>query len=262
MNNKQKKKLISIAVSLIIIAAITIIEKYGDQFFNEKSPARVNEIYSNTKLAELDYEIGTNPIIAINNNQSELDINDWASEIIHFSPLDTYNRVGGATAFLSKKNLGKSLGRESQRFTPTGWSNQPKTIQGSRIYPQNRGHLIAYTLSFNFSNNGEFQKGELGSIDNPKNLFTQSEFSNQQLMTIYEEKVRQALKDNKKVIYQVTPIFRNNELMARGVWLQAISTNKALNFNVYIFNVQEKIRFDYVTGKSVVDKSMTIGDYE
>ena len=46
--------------------------------------------------------------------------------------------------------------------------------------------------------------------------------------------------------------------MARGVHLQAISTDGSLNFNVYIFNVQSGYQFDYATGSSKVDRSMTV----
>jgi hypothetical protein len=68
-------------------------------------------------------------------------------------------------------------------------------------------------------------------------------------MTETEQMVRTALAQNKKVIYQVTPIFRGNELMARGVWVQAISTDGSLKFNRYLWNVQNNIVFDYCNRK-------------
>ena len=70
------------------------------------------------------------------------------------------------------------------------------------------------------------------------------------LANIYEEIVREAIKQDKKVIYEVTPIFKNDELMARGVHLQAISEDKSVNFNVYIFNIDDDYNFDYATGRS------------
>ena len=45
---------------------------------------------------------------------------------------------------------------------------------------------------------------------------------------------------------------------ARGVHLQAISTDKSLNFNVYIFNVQPGYKFDYQTGRVAADKDMYV----
>lgn len=61
-----------------------------------------------------------------------------------------------------------------------------------------------------------------------------------------------------KVIYQATPIFRGTEKMARGVNLQAVSTDGMLNFNVYIFNVQPGYSFDYQNGRAYVNNSMKV----
>ena len=123
----------------------------------------------------------------------------------------------------------------------------------------NRGHLLAYTSSFNFDSDGNFREGESGSQDNPKNLATQTAFSNQNVQTIYEKKVRDAQKiTGNKVIYQIVTVFRGNELMPRGYWLQAIDSNGILNFNVYVYNVQPKVVFNYEDGTSTIDRSLTI----
>ena len=46
--------------------------------------------------------------------------------------------------------------------------------------------------------------------------------------------------------------------MARGVNLQAVSTDGMLNFNVYIFNVQPGYSFDYQNGRAYVNNSMKV----
>lgn len=46
--------------------------------------------------------------------------------------------------------------------------------------------------------------------------------------------------------------------MARGINLQAISTNGMLNFNVYLFNVQPGYKFNYQTGRAIKDNTMKI----
>ena len=74
----------------------------------------------------------------------------------------------------------------------------------------------------------------------------------------YEGKVRDELKSVGKVIYQVTPVFRDNELLPRGFQLQAISEDESLNFNVYIYNVMNGLSFNYSDGSSTVDKTMTV----
>ncbi|WP_048968850.1 DNA/RNA non-specific endonuclease, partial [Enterococcus faecalis] len=158
-------------------------------------------------------------------------------------------------AYLDRKNLGRSEGRERQVWKPTGWHQ--KKVDGELIV--NRGHLLAYTSSFNFDSDGNFREGESGSQDNPKNLAAQTAFSNQNVQTIYEKKVRDAQKiTGNKVIYQIVTVFRGNELMPRGYWLQAIDSNGILNFNVYVYNVQPKVVFNYEDGTSTIDRSLTI----
>ncbi|EEI24344.1 hypothetical protein C5L34_002538 [Lentilactobacillus hilgardii] len=46
--------------------------------------------------------------------------------------------------------------------------------------------------------------------------------------------------------------------MARGIHLEAISTDRSLDFNVYLFNVQPNVKFDYATGRSTIDRTMKV----
>ncbi|AXN36881.1 DNA/RNA non-specific endonuclease (plasmid) [Latilactobacillus curvatus] len=225
---------------------------------NSSSSASTEKTGDYQSLANKDFENGSSPFIEVNNNQAELDPGTWSNEHIKYSNLDQLNRAGAATAYLSEKNLGRSESRTEQTWQPTGWHNQPAIINGRRVFPQNRGHLIAYTVTFAFDQDGTYVPGQLGSLNNPKNLVTQTEFSNQKTMQIFEEKVRDSLAQHKQVIYKVTPIFRGNELMPRGVWSQAISTDKTLNFNVYIWNVEPGISFDYTSGRGRIDQTVSV----
>jgi len=205
------------------------------------------------------YKSGENPVKILNDDKpSSIKETDFDKSHIKYGGLDNLNRTKTAIAFLTRNNLGRSNTRTEQVWRPTGWHNEPKYVGGTRVIPQNRGHLIAYTMTFNLNKSGQAQQGELGSIDNPYNLFTQTEFSNQKTMTQVEQMVRDALAQNKKVIYKVTPIFRGQELMARGVWVQALSTDGSLKFNRYLWNVQDKVKFDYATGRSKVDHDLKV----
>ncbi|WP_208423130.1 DNA/RNA non-specific endonuclease [Latilactobacillus fragifolii] len=227
---------------------------------NGYSSYSMNKAGDYKTLANKDFKSGSNPYFEVNNNQAKLDPSSWKNEHIEYSNLDQLNRAGTTTAYLSDKNLGRSESRTEQTWRPTGWHNQPITINGRRVFPQNRGHLIAYTVTFSFDQNGTYVPGQLGSLNNPKNLVTQTEFSNQKTMQIFEEKVRDSLAQHKKVIYRVTPIFRGDELMPRGIWSQAISTDGTLNFNVYIWNVEPGISFDYATGRGHADRNERISN--
>lgn len=213
------------------------------------------DILKNLRASNYVYKNGNQPVLIINQDKpNDLDTGDFDHGKIVYSQLDEQNRVGSAKAYLTQNNLGHASSRGSQTFKPTGWNNQPKQVNGKRIWPQNRGHLIAYTLSFNIDEMGNYDPGQKGSEDNPRNLFTQTAFSNQTLMqSNAEDPVRQALENGKKVTYKVTPIFHGNEKMARGVWVEAQSTDKSFNLNRYIWNVQDGLQFDYATGRSQVD---------
>ena len=51
----------------------------------------------------------------------------------------------------------------------------------------------------------------------------------------------------------MTPIFAANDLVARGVQMEAESIEdggQAIRFNVFVYNVEPGVEIDYVTGKS------------
>ncbi|PAB00130.1 DNA-entry nuclease [Enterococcus canintestini] len=207
------------------------------------------------QLAALDFHSGDNAVLNVNNGQSTLDISQWQENKVIYGDLDPLNRTTVVTAYLDKQNLGRSEGRERQVWQPTGWHQ--KQVDGKEIV--NRGHLLAYTSSFNFEPEGNFKKGELGSQDNPKNLATQTAFSNQKVQTTYEKLVREAQKTNgNKVVYQIVTVFRGNERMPRGYWLQAIDSAGTLNFNIYEYNVQPNVVFHYEDGTSKIDRTMKV----
>ncbi|MFC6295499.1 DNA/RNA non-specific endonuclease [Lactiplantibacillus daoliensis] len=217
-----------------------------------------NDQTTYANLAKQTYQSGGPAAIKVNSGKSTLQSSLWKNSKIDYGNLDSLNRTTTDTAYLSKDNLGRSAGRAAQTWSPTGWHNQPVTVNGKRVFPQNRGHLIAYTISFNLTKDGQFQSGQDGSLDNPKNLATQTAYSNQRTMQIYEDQVRTALEQGKKVIYRVTTVFRGNELMPRGYWSQAVSTDGSVNFNVYIWNVEPGVSFDYATGRGKADSSMQV----
>ena len=60
----------------------------------------------------------------------------------------------------------------------------------------------------------------------------------------------------RRVLYRVTPLYVGNELLARGVQMEALSLEdggRELQFNVFVYNVQPGISIDYATGDSRAD---------
>lgn len=208
------------------------------------------------KLAKLNFKSGSSAYITVNNDKSTLIKHAWRVNRVIYSNLDNLNRTSHSnTAFLEKRNVASDNLRVQQVVQPTGWHYNRRN--GTQIY--NRGHLIAYSVSAGIDQEGDYNPRNLsGDQNNPKNLFTQSAFSNQRIQTIFERRVRTALRQNKRVIYQATPIFRDQELMARGINLQAISTDGSLDFNVYLFNVQPGFSFNYHNGRAKVDHELYV----
>ena len=186
-------------------------------------------------LANLDYT--GQQEITVNNNDPAFSKNDlstakgaWAT----YSDLDSLNRVTDANALLNR-SLMPSAKREPLTWNPTGWHNK-KTAHG---WLYNRGHLIGYQLT--------------GENNNPKNLMTGTQTLNSPLMLAHEMDIAYYLKQSNDhyVRYEVKPIFRGNELVARGVQMRAQSIgDNTIHFNVYIFNVEPGYTINYADGTS------------
>lgn len=207
------------------------------------------------QLASLNYQPGTTPIKQVNHGRSTLNPKSWKVNRVNYQKLDSSRRTSASnTAFLEHRNHADTTLRIQQGVQPTGWHSNSN---GNLIY--NRGHLIAYSLTGGINPvTGKYQSTAIGDQDNIHNLFTESDFTNQMLQTIYESRVRHTIELGKHVIYQATPIFRGNEKMARGINLQALSTDGTLNFNVYLYNVEPGFRFDYTSGIALPDQQMKI----
>lgn len=202
------------------------------------SDAHAVESVSAAKLANLTYK--GQDIITVNNNdpnfsQSDLDTANGAWQ--RYGNLDGLNWVTAANALLNK-SLMPTGPCEPLHVDPTGWHN--KRIASGWLY--NRCHLIGYQLT--------------GQNNNLKNLMTGARQLNDPDMLRYEDEVADYLKESNSnyVRYRVTPVFRGNELLARGVEMEGQSVkSNSVHFNVYIFNVQEGVSLNYATGTSKVE---------
>ena len=162
----------------------------------------------------------------------------------HYSDLDFLNRVGVAEAMLGQELMPTKKREDISTVTPTGWKNKKITFNGKSDYLYNRSHLIAFELS--------------GENANVKNLFTGTRALNANFddesssMVYYENLIANYIKEtNHHVRYRVTPLFKNVELVCRGVRLEAQSVeDDTISFDVYIFNVQPGYDIDYLTGSS------------
>ena len=77
---------------------------------------------------------------------------------------------------------------------------------------------------------------------------------NSDVMLMFENRVANYVKDSEgRVLYRVTPYFEGDNLLSKGVLMEAYSLDdngKGLMFNVFVYNVQDGIMIDYATGES------------
>ena len=157
-----------------------------------------------------------------------------------YSPLDYLGRAQVALASIGK-DLMPTTDRPGLSYKPTGWvQNTYPTSILPQTYIYNRSHLIAWSLT--------------AEGDNKLNLITGTPYFNQIGMQIFERMVVDYIKEtNNHVMYRVTPIYVDKDLVARGVLMEAWSVEDngdGICFNVFMYNVQPHITIDYATGKN------------
>ena len=157
----------------------------------------------------------------------------------NYSALDSLKRCGVAMACLGRDLMPTSDRESISEVTPSGWVQASYDIVDGK-YLYNRSHLIGWQLA--------------GENANNKNLITGTRSFNQLGMLPFENMVADYIKEtNNHVLYRVTPVYVDNELVARGVLMEAWSVEDdgdGICFNVFIYNAQPGIEIDYATGKS------------
>ena len=166
-----------------------------------------------------------------------------AQDFISYSELDELGRCGPVTACLSRRALPTALRGEIAGALPTGWveARYDDVIEGYYLY--SRCHLLSYDLG--------------GQNDDGRNFLTGTRALNTRGLRPYEEKISDyLLRTSNHVLYRVTPVFEGDNLLARGVQLEALSvedSGKTVCFNVFVYNVQPGVIIDYATGESERD---------
>jgi len=240
MKHKNKKYIyhtIFALIVLIIISGIEICEN-NDIITNNLDEENISDVYINIDDIP---EFSDIPYVVINNNMPFFNENDYTTEAIEeYSDLDKFGRCGTAFANVCKEIMPKEKRGEIGNVKPSGWHTirYDDLIEGKYLY--NRCHLIGYQLA--------------GENDNEKNLITGTRYLNVVGMLPFENKVANyvELTDN-HVLYRVTPIFENENLVAKGVEMEAYSVEdqgKGICFNIFAYNNQPGIVINYVTGES------------
>ena len=178
--------------------------------------------------------------VILNNNVpdfTEEDITDKAYE--YYSELDALNRCGYTMACIGQELMPTEDRGSIGQVKPSGWQTvKYDIVDGKYLY--NRCHLIGFQLT--------------GENANERNLITGTRYLNIEGMLPFENMVADYIKETgNHVIYRVTPDFQGDEMVARGVRMEAISVEdngEGICFHIYVYNNQPGIDINYATGDS------------
>lgn len=163
----------------------------------------------------------------------------------YYSELDSLGRCGVCMASIGRDIMPAEERGEIGSIRPSGWHTVKYAgiIDGNYLY--NRCHLIGYQLA--------------GENANTDNLITGTRYMNVEGMLPFENMVADyVLKTDNHVMYRVTPVFEEDNLVADGVLIEAKSVEDngaGISFNVFCYNVQPGIIINYKNGDSKADDS-------
>ena len=244
----QKMKFWQKIIELSIIVCILII---GYIATNTKNVNEINTTENAEQNQQIIFDLNSipeytsSPYVEINNNIPYFKDEDYTTEAFErYSEWDVLGRSGVAFANICKEIMpkeGEERGDISSVKNLSGWVQKryDNIIKDKYLY--NRCHLIGWQLA--------------GENANKKNLITGTRYLNTEGMLPFENHVAEYVKSNQNnhVLYRVTPIFKDNNLLASGVEMEAWSVEdkgQKVCFNVYCYNVQPGIVIDYATGES------------
>lgn len=183
-------------------------------------------------------EYSGEPYVTIHDNVPFFSEEEFTTDAFEtYSELDDLGRCGTAYANICEEIMPTEKRGKIGMIKPSGWHTVKYTgIDGNYLY--NRCHLIGYQLS--------------AENANEKNLITGTRYLNVTGMLPFENMVADYVNETgNHVLYRVTPIYNQENLVADGVLMEAQSVeNDDLAFCVYCYNVQPGIEIDYHTGDS------------
>ena len=187
-------------------------------------------------------QFSDSPYYVLNDNVPDFSSGELKSKAFEeYAPLDGLGRCGVAYACISKELMPTEERGSIGQVKPSGWQTvKYDIVDGKYLY--NRCHLIGFQLT--------------GENANACNLIAGTRYMNVEGMLPFENMVADYIKETgNRVLYRVTPIYDGNNLVARGVQMEALSVEddgEGICFNVYIYNNQPGITINYADGTSAL----------
>lgn len=164
--------------------------------------------------------------------------------IPEYYEIDEYGRTSGAIALISRNTLSIRTEKHLRYPDPNGWS---KTINDSGIFQ--RCHCIAYRLS--------------AKKNDKRNIFIGTANLNRDIMGDFERNIENYIKNNKdrylRILYRVTPQYKGINQIPTGILIEAKSLDTDYEFCVFCYNVQKKVKINYLDGSIKEDNRIIMG---
>ncbi|MFR2775958.1 MAG: DNA/RNA non-specific endonuclease [Anaerostipes sp.] len=245
---KLIKRLYALLLAVVLSASLLgcQMEESGQQVSENQNKTSTEKSVSSDDIPDYSGKM----TVVVDENQPDFTSKDLTKKSYEsYSNLDSEGRCQTAQACVGKDIMPKEERGAIGMVKPSGWHTvKYSNVDGKYLY--NRCHLIAYQLT--------------GENANRKNLITGTRSFNVDGMLPYEEMVGNYVRETgNHVLYRVTPVFEEDNLVAKGVEMEAMSVEdkgEDLKFHVFVYNVQDGIRIDYETGESRKDSSVTVSE--
>ena len=238
MSKSIRKTILAIVLAVCVLG----IAKHTMTYSNYQS-AQINTSSSTdiSKMEDIPDYTGTDTIEI--NGGNAFFANEWnqvSEGEICLSELDSLGRCGTAMIKATSDTLPTKERGSTGKAKPTGWiqNKYPGIIESDPPYLYNRAHLLMWAIS--------------GLNDDTRNLITGTRHFNLTMLDT-ENEVLDHIKNGEVVLYRVTPIFERDDLLAKGVLMEATNEDGSWQICRFVYNVQPGIYLYYATGDNYVE---------
>ncbi|MFV0364688.1 MAG: DNA/RNA non-specific endonuclease [Suipraeoptans sp.] len=250
-----KTRLLLLVVSLFLILGVTGCSEESSQTQTTVTESIKQEsseqeyTTQSTSLQDIP-EFENDPYVVINNNEPYFTEDEMTTDVFEeYSSMDSLGRCGVAYANICKELMPTEERGAIGQVKPSGWHTYKyEFVDGKYLY--NRCHLIGFQLA--------------GENANEKNLITGTRYLNVDGMLPFENMVADYVKEtDNHVLYRVTPIYYEDNLVASGVLMEAESVEDngaGISYCVYVYNNQPGVEIDYASGESKLSEDNNVAD--
>lgn len=183
--------------------------------------------------------------VVVNNNVPYFSNEDISSiDAYHKNgSFDNLGRVTVANALVGVEIMPAEERGSISHIEPSGWNQARYAGIGAGGWLYNRSHLIGHQMTGN---------------DDPKNLMTGTRHFNMAMLEFENFVANYVESTENHVRYRVTPVYKGNNLVASGIYMEGFSiedNGESIMFNIFVPNRQPNVEINYADGSSVGSSS-------